>query len=231
MQFAGAFPILQGKYGDWFLSGFIESLQLLGWALLLALPLGLLLAVGRSATSRLARAPATAYVQFLRNIPVMVQLLFWYFAAPQLLPAFVRAALYRHGAEFPCAVLALGLYAAAFVSEDLLSGLRAIPRTQYEAASALGMGRWQSLRRVILPQALRNSLPALASQALTLWKNTSLATVIGASELMYQTQKVETESFRGAEAFAVATVLYLAVSTLITGLGVVAERWRPVHAR
>jgi polar amino acid transport system permease protein len=86
------------------------------------------------------------------------------------------------------------------------------------------------MRLVVLPQAVRITVPPLISQTLSLWKNTSIATVIGTAELMYQAQRVETATFRGAETFAVTTVAYLAVSGLITLIGVLYQRRYPVRA-
>jgi polar amino acid transport system permease protein len=114
--------------------------------------------------------------------------------------------------------VALTLYTAAFMAEDIRSGIRAIPLVQFEAGRALGFGFLATMRRVILPQALRITVPPLISQTLNLWKNTSIATVIGAAELMYQAGKVESATFRSFEAFAFATAAYLTVSLIITGL-------------
>ena len=127
-------------------------------------------------------------------------------------------------------MVALTLYTAAFMSEDILSGIRAVPATQLEAGRALGFGFLSTMRRVVLPQALRITVPPLISQTLNLWKNTSVATVIGTAELMYQAQKVETASFRGFETFAVATVAYLGVSLFITVLSAAYHHRYPARA-
>jgi len=112
----------------------------------------------------------------------------------------------------------LTLYTAAYMSEDIRSGVRAVPGAQLDAAMALGFSYLAGMRLVVLPQALRITLPPLLSQTLNLWKNTSIATVIGASELMTQAQRVESASFRGFETFALVTVAYLSVSLVLTGL-------------
>lgn len=115
-------------------------------------------------------------------------------------------------------MIALALYTAAFMAEDIRSGIRAIPPVQFEAGRALGFGFLATMRRVILPQALRITVPPLISQTLNLWKNTSIATVIGAAELMYQAGQVESATFRSFESFGFATAAYLSVSLVITGL-------------
>ena len=116
------------------------------------------------------------------------------------------------------------------MAEDIRSGIRAIPTTQLDAARALGFGFLVSMRRVVLPQAFRIVVPPLISQALNLWKNTSIATVIGTAELMYQAQRVETASFRGVETFGVTTLAYLSVSLAITALAGWLQHRFPVRA-
>jgi polar amino acid transport system permease protein len=113
------------------------------------------------------------------------------------------------------------------MAEDVRSGIRSIPVTQLEAGRTMGLTYFQSMRLVVLPQAIRIIVPPLVSQTLSLWKNTSIATVIGTQELMYQAQRVETTTFRGAEVFVVVTIAYLTVSCVITALGALYERWKP----
>jgi polar amino acid transport system permease protein len=178
-----------------------------------------LVALLRISPLALLRWLGAAYVEGIRNVPLLAHLLFWYFGAPELLPEAARQWLYAGNIELASAVVALTLYTAAYMAEDIRSGIRAIPLVQFEAGRALGFGFLATMRRVILPQALRVTVPPLISQTLNLWKNTSIATVIGVAEMMYQAAKVESTSFRSVEAFAFATSAYLAVSLVITGLG------------
>lgn len=211
-------------------SGLRLSLQLLGVTLLLAVPLAVLVALMRLSTWRVVSAAAWCFVEAIRNVPLLAHMLFWYFGAPELLPEPVREWLYAHNYEAVAAVAALTLYSAAYMSEDVRSGIRAIPHVQFEASRALGFGYLSTMRLVVLPQALRVTVPPLISQTLNLWKNTSIATVIGTAELMYQASKVETETFRSFEAFVFATGSYLAVSLLITALAVGYQRRYPARA-
>jgi polar amino acid transport system permease protein len=222
--------LLHGQFYDWLLSGFVFSLQLTGLTLLLALPLATGVALLRLAPSRFAQALGFAYVEGIRSVPLLVHMLFWYFAAPEALPESVKLWLYKGNVEATAAVIALTLYTAAYMGEDIRSGLRAVPRTQFEAARALGFSYLVSMRLVVLPQALRITVPPLISQTLNLWKNTSIATVIGVAELMYQAQRVETASFRGFETFALVTAAYLSVSLLITALAWAFQQRYPVRA-
>jgi len=210
--------LLTGRYHDMLVAGLALSLQLLAASLLLALPIALVVALLRLAPLAPLRWLGFAYVETIRNIPLLAHMLFWYFGAPELLPEGLKQRLYAGPVEAISGVIALALYTAAYMAEDLRSGIRAIPAVQMEAGRALGFGFLATMRRVILPQALRVTVPPLISQTLNLWKNTSIATVIGVAELMYQAGRVESESFRSSEAFAFATAAYLTVSLAITGL-------------
>jgi len=211
--------LLTGKYHDMLLGGLVLSLQLLAASLVLALPLALAVALLRLAPAAPLRWLGFAYVEGIRNVPLLAHMLFWYFGAPELLPEDFKQWLYDSGkAEAASAVVALTLYTAAYMSEDIRSGIRAIPTVQMEAGRALGFGFLATMRRVILPQALRVTVPPLISQTLNLWKNTSIATVIGVAEMMYQAAQVESATFRSIEAFTFASAAYLTVSLLITGL-------------
>lgn len=217
--------ILHGPFLEWLLAGVRLSLQLTLVALLLSLPLGLLVALARLAPWPALRGLAWAYVELVRNIPLLAHLLFWYFAVPELLPQGLKAWLYAGHIEALAAVAALVAYTAAYMAEDIRSGLRAVPSGQWLAARSLGMPSLSVLRWVVLPQALRAIVPPLISQTLNLWKNTSIASVIGTAELMTQAQRVESASFRGFETFLAATLVYLGVSLLITGIGSLYQ-WR-----
>ncbi len=208
--------LLAGQYHDWLVNGFLLSIQLALVTLVFALPLAMLIAVMRIAPIAALRGVAMAFVEGVRNVPLLAHMLFWYFGAPELLPDAAKAWLYEGNVEATSAVIALVLYTAAYMSEDLRSGLRSIPKEQMEASRALGFGFLASMRLVILPQALRIAVPPLISQTLNLWKNTSIAMVIGVAELMYQAQQVESATFRWHEAFTFATVGYLGISLLIT---------------
>jgi polar amino acid transport system permease protein len=222
--------VTTGEFRSWLLSGFLLSLQLLATSWVLAAPLATVVALCRLSSVVVLRIFGAVFVEGIRNVPLLVHMLFWYFAMPEMLPESARNWLYDHNAESVCAVIALALYSASYMAEDIRSGIRSVPATQIEAARALGFGFLASMRRIVLPQAFRIVVPPLISQTLNLWKNTSIATVIGTAELMYQTQKVETSSFRGVESFGVATLAYLIVSLVITAVAVGFQRRFPVRA-
>lgn len=210
--------LLSGRYHEMLLAGLWLSIQLLVISLVLALPLATCIALLRLSPLALLRGLGFAYVETIRNIPLLAHMLFWYFGAPEMLPEAAKQWLYAGNTEASCAVIALTLYTAAYMAEDIRSGIRAISFVQMEAARALGLSFLAAMRLVILPQAMRVITPPLISQTLNLWKNTSIATVIGVAELMHQAGQVESASFRSFESFAFATAAYLSLSLLITAL-------------
>jgi polar amino acid transport system permease protein len=229
LQFFDPSILQSGQYHDWLVQGLILSLQLTAASFVIALPFGALVAVMRTSSFALARAVGSTIVEAIRNVPLLAHLLFWYFAFPELLPEAAREFLYAHNPEAVCAVIALSLYSGVHMAEDIRSGIRAVPASQLEAARSLGLGRFAALRLVLLPQAFRAATPPLLSQTVNLWKDTSVATVIGAAELMYQAARVETASFRSAEAFTFATLAYLVVSLLISFAAWLFQRRYPVR--
>jgi polar amino acid transport system permease protein len=186
---------------------------------LLAMSLGSLLLVTRQLPGRLPNAVVTAYISYHRNVPTLVQLMLWYFGISSLLPTALQYWLTDHNGETLFAIVALGLCQAAYFSEDLRSGLRSIPPGQAEAAKALGHGHVSSMRYVMMPQAVRNALPALINHTVSLFKNSSLAMAIGVAELTHAVQEVQNLSFRVFEAYTVATILYLAFSLVLMAIG------------
>ena len=189
--------------------GVLTTLRLFVASGLLAIVVGVVLTTLRALPVKLFKGFVIVVVEYHRNVPVLVQILVWYFGVPQLLPVGLRDWINAGNTEFVFATLALALNAGAFISEDLRSGLRAIPHTQQEAAWSIGLTYLQSFRYVVLPQGIRVATPALLNQALLLFKNSSLAMAIGVHELMYRTRQIDNLTFRTFDVFMVATILYL----------------------
>ncbi|RAT14603.1 hypothetical protein AU486_12405, partial [Lonsdalea quercina] len=157
--------LLQGKYLQWIISGLETTLILFFLCLISGFILSLLLASMRLSGIAPLRWFVMAYVEYHRNVPALVQLLLWYFGLSSLLPFALSEWVNQHGSEFFFAYIALTLNTAAFMSEDLRSGLRAIASGQMEACRALGLTFSQSMRDVILPQSIRISIPPLLGQS------------------------------------------------------------------
>jgi len=210
--------ITSGKYFDWLVSGLLTTLKLSALSIVLAFLLGLLIAVMRMSDNKPVRWIAHAYLEFFRNTPLLVQIFFWYFGSYKILPTVVNDWLNVAGFEFAAAAIALTIYTSAFIAEDIRSGVLSIPKEQMEAARSAGFSYLRSMQYIILPQAIRITIPPLVNQFLNLVKNSSLAMTIGVMEITYQARQVESYTFKGFEAFTAATVVYLALSIIITSL-------------
>jgi His/Glu/Gln/Arg/opine family amino acid ABC transporter permease subunit len=198
-----------GESGRWLLSGLMITLELSALAWILAVALGIVSGALRTVKFRPLRAVATFYVEFFRNVPLLVWMFFWYFGVPPFLPEVIREWLFGHGLEFWAGVLALGVYSGARFSEVLRSGIQSIPRTQMEAAVASGLTTFQAYRYVILPVALRLIIPPATNESLNLLKNSSVALTISVAELTFQTRQIETYTAKAIEALTAGTLIYL----------------------
>ncbi|HSW03863.1 amino acid ABC transporter permease [Aquabacterium sp.] len=224
--------LLNAEFGRMLLHGVQMTLVIALGSWLLAMTLAVVLLVVRLTPSRLAQRAVMGYISYHRNVPTLVQLMLWYFGIASLLPGAVQAWLSEHSAEAVFAIIGLGLCQAAYFSEDLRSGLRAIPTGQGEAARALGHSYLGAMRHVLMPQAVRHALPALVNHSVSLFKNSSLAMAIGVAELTHAVKEIENQSFRAFETYLLATVLYLAFSLLIMAGGAwLARRQRIAGAR
>jgi len=210
-----------GQSGSWLLQGLVTTLAISGLAWLLAVALGIVSGALRTVPWKPLRAVATFYVEFFRNVPLLVWMFFWYFGVPPLLPQVAREWLFDHAAEFWAAMCALGVYHGARMSEVIRSGIQSIPRTQFEAAVAMGLTTFQVYRLVIVPIALRLIVPPATSESLNLLKNSSVALTISVAELTFQTRQIETYTARAIEALTAGTVIYL---VLCVGIATVMAR-------
>ena len=171
------------------------------------LPFGLCLALARVQSSRLDSAPAAIYVEVMRGTPLLVQILFVYFVLPSVgvnLPAYASG------------VLALTLNAAAYISEVIRAGILSIDAGQMEAARALGMSYWQSMRRIILPQTFRRVVPPLTNEGIALFKDSSLVSVIGLTELARTGQELASRYAAPLTIWPLVALLYLALTFPLT---------------
>ncbi|GAB3626870.1 amino acid ABC transporter permease [Pandoraea terrae] len=213
--------ILHGEYGAMLIRGLKLTLFLTVEAWILAVIVGTALAVLRLGGGRVIEKCVQAYVAYHQSVPMLVQILLWYFGISSILPEPAQSWMNAHNCEFLFSVIAIGLCMAAYISEDLRSGLRAVPYGQQEASRSLGLSYLKTLRHVVLPQAVRVATPALINHSVLLFKNTSLAMAIGCAELSYATREIENHTFRTFESYLIATVVYLLISLLIMATGAV----------
>jgi His/Glu/Gln/Arg/opine family amino acid ABC transporter permease subunit len=213
-----------GQTGAWLLQGVLVTIEISALAWAMAVALGILSGALRTVPLRPLRVLATCYVEFFRNVPLLVWMFFWYFGVPALLPAAMREWLFSHAAEFWAGMVALGVYHGARFSEVIRSGIQSIPRTQVEAAQAMGFTTWQAYRLVILPVALRLIVPPATNESLNLLKNSSVALTISVAELTFQTRQIETYTARAIEALTAGTLIYLGLCLSISTLMAKVER-------
>ncbi|MBA2675369.1 amino acid ABC transporter permease [Ramlibacter sp.] len=175
----------------------------------IGLALGLAAALAKTASHPLPRTIAAAYIWLIRGTPLLVQILFVYFALPTIVPGLSLP-------EFGAAVVALSLNVGAYNAEAIRAGLLAVPAGQRDAACALGMQPAHVLASVVLPQAWRIALPPLASNLVALLKDSSLAFAIGVVELTNVGNRVQAATFQPVATLATTAAIYLALTTLIT---------------
>jgi glutamate/aspartate transport system permease protein len=203
-------------YLDWFVTGFGWTLAVALAAWIIALLLGVLLGVLRTVPNRWVSGFATTYVEIFRNVPLLVQLFLWYFLVPDLLPEplemWFKQDLSPATSAYLSVVVCLGLFTAARVCEQVRTGIQALPQGQIAAGYAMGFRLPQIYRNVLLPQALRIVIPPLTSEFLNIFKNSSVASLIGLMELLAQTKQTAEFSANLFEAFTLATLIYFTLN-------------------
>lgn len=208
--------VLQNPGRGMLLSGLWVTVQLSVLGIVLATVLGTLVALGRVTTSaalRPVRWLLTGYVEFVRNVPLVVQLLFWGFGmfSLQLVRSLAHPVNGLFSNQFLAGLFGLAVYSSSYIAEVLRSGLQSVPRGQMEAARASGLSYRGAMRHIILPQVFRLVLPALGNQYIGLTKNTSVVLFIGAADLVFQAQQIEATTFRAFEAFTAVIVIFVAL--------------------
>jgi len=204
---------------------YLETLMLgTGWTLAtalsawcLALALGSLVGVIRTAPHPWLARLGNAYVELFRNIPLLVQMFLWYFVLPELLPPALGDWLKQlPDASFYTAVIALGFYTSARVAEQVKAGISSLASGQRMAALALGLTLPQAYAYVLLPMAYRIILPPLTSEFLNVIKNSAVALTIGLMELTARARAMQEFSFQVFEAFTAATLIYIVINVIVT---------------
>lgn len=197
---AGAFkpgPLLQGLY---------VTLQITVLSLFFAVAFGLISALFRLSDSFVAKMVARAYVELIRNTPLLVQIFFVYFVLSPVL-GFER---------FFSAVLALSLFEGAYMSEIFRAGILSVPPSQREAAESLGLGQWDTYRYVVLPQAVRHMLPPLTGQAVSLIKDSALVSTIAVYDLTMRAQAIVAETYLAFEIWFTIAAIYLGMTLALS---------------
>jgi glutamate/aspartate transport system permease protein len=209
-------PMGTGTYLDLLLSGLVVTVKVSVLAWIIALVAGSVIGVLRTLPSRTASWIGFCWVEFFRNMPLLVQLFLWFFVLPELLPKSAGLWLKQlPNAPFWTAAIGVGLFMSARVAVQLQAGITSLPRGQKQASTALGLTTVQTYRYVLLPMAFRIILPPLTSEFLNTIKNSAVAITIGLIELTGQARSMQEFSFQVFEAFTAATVLYLLLNFVV----------------
>jgi polar amino acid transport system permease protein len=215
MSYKFRFDVVWDNAG-FLLFGVVTTLEVTLAALSVGIVAGLVVGMARLARRRWLHAPATAYVEVFRNTPALVQLIWVYYC----LPLFTGLNL---GAKSSC-IIALALNGSAYLAEIFRGGIQAVDRGQVEAARALGMSYPKTMRKVVLPQALRKMLPPMVNETVALLKFSSLVSILGVADLTYQAQVLSTTTFRPLEIFTGIAVVYFALCTTLSYVAARLER-------
>ena len=203
-------------YIPFILEGIIVTLKFVSVSILIGLVLGTLLSLCKISKNVFLKALANAYTSIFRGTPLILQLMIIYYAVPQLtnydIPIYLSA------------ILSFGLNSAAYVSEIIRAGIMAVDKGQVEAAEALGVPYWKMMKDIILPQAVKNILPALMNEFITLTKESAVVSTIGYLDLMRRAQVVGAALYRNFEPLIFVGIIYWVMVTILTKLGSMVER-------
>ena len=205
------------KYGMNFLNGLGTTLLLALISVAIGCVIGAFVAIMRLSRSKVLNAIATAYTEIIRDTPLLLQLYFFYFLLPDLLPAMRLS-------KFTCIAVALVITSGAYMSEVFRSGIQSVDRGQTEAARSLGLSASQTLTRIVLPQAFKNVLPAMCNEFVAVTKETSLASTFYVGDLMTQYQTISGKTYLVIEPLVIIGVIYFVVTFTMSKLIAVLER-------
>lgn len=209
------------RYLPTYLRGALTTVQLSIVGVILGLTLGILLALMKISKSKFLNVIAGAYIEVVRGTPMLVQIMIVYFGLKSAIPdslAFLKAPM------FLCS-LSISLNSAAYVAEIIRSGINSVDIGQMEAARSLGLSHKLAMRKVIMPQAVKNILPALVNEFITLIKESSITYTVGVSELMYAGKNIASSTFSLTKPFVYAALIYFIMTfSLSKAMGVLERR-------
>ena len=205
-------------YLDWLLSAWGWTLSVSLLALVVALTIGALMGVLRTAPSKALMFIGNAWTELFRNIPLLVQVFLWYYVIPELIPPLKQVS------SFVLMVFALGFFTSARVAEQVKAGIQSLPKGQRHAGLAMGLTLPQTYRHVLLPMAFRIVIPPLTSESMNIVKNSSVAFAISIAELTMFARQAGEETSRNIEIYLAVTALYFVSAFLINRVALFIER-------
>lgn len=205
------------KYDYVYLNGLIGTLSLAAITVLAATVIGTIVAIMKLSKIKILDLITTIYIAVLRGTPILLQLYFFWLVLPKILPFELS--------DTASIVIALIVNASSYVAEVIRAGIQAVDKGQMEAAKSLGLSNFNTMRKIILPQAVKNILPALGNEYITMVKQTSLASVFFVQELMTSYKTVQSATFLSVPSLIIVGVIYFAVTTVLTkGLSILERR-------
>ncbi len=204
------------KYDNVFLSGLVGTLWISAVTVVLGTMLGMLIALMRMGKSKLLNIIADAYIEILRGTPILLQLYFFWIGLPKIMPFELS--------DTACIVTALVVNSSAYISEIIRAGISAVDKGQWEAAKSLGLSNKNMMVRVIMPQAVKNILPALCNEFISTVKGTSLASVFFVGELMTSFKTVQSATFLALQSLTIVGIIYFILNFVLSKLLKLLER-------
>jgi polar amino acid transport system permease protein len=202
------------EYRDVIFNGMWVTMQLSIISMLIALIVGLIACFGSLSRTRLLRAPSILFIEFCRNTPILVQLVWVHFAWPEILGLKFTA--------WTSAVVALALQSSGYLAEEFRAGIESIERGQIEAAQSSGMTYFRLMRRIVVPQAFIRMMPGILNQFVTCFKSTSIVSIIAVPDLMYQAGLIVSATFLPMPVYTFVALIYflmvLAVSSVVRAI-------------
>jgi glutamate/aspartate transport system permease protein len=214
------------EYWQLIVSGVYWTLAVSACSWIIALALGSVIGTIRTTTSPWLVRLGNAWVEFFRNIPLLVQMFLWYFVVPEFIPPLKSWIVHTDpaNAQFISAVLCLGLFTSARIAEQVRAGIQSLPRGQRFAGMAIGLTTPQVYRFVLLPMGFRIIIPPLTSETMNLIKNSSVALTIGLAELTFRARELGEYTFNFFEAFTAATLIYIVIALTANRVMAVVEK-------
>ncbi len=230
MGFFEQIVVILQRYYPYFLEGVKNTLIIAAMSVVLGVVFGTLMAIMRMCRIKPLKWIAVAYIEFVRGTPLMVQLMFIFYGLPMVGIEFPDVPWIPNFSRFMAGIVAMSINSCAYVAEVIRSGIQSVDEGQMEAARSIGFKYGESMKLVILPQAIRNILPALGNEFVTVIKESSIVSVIGISDLMYGTNGVIALTYRSLPCLAVAACLYFILTFISSRLVALLEK-RMKHGR
>ena len=212
------------RYSSFFAQGVVNTLIIAAFSVLLGTILGTLMATMRMGKILPLKWLAVAYIEFIRGTPLMVQLMFIFYGLPMVGFTLPDISWIPNFSRFSAGIIAMSINSCAYVAEIIRSGVQAVDVGQMEAARSVGFSHGQAMRLVVLPQAIKNILPALGNEMITLLKDTSLVSVIALRDVTKQAQNIVSNTYQAYVPYVSLAIIYLVLVVILTKLLGIFER-------